>query len=136
MNQKYIAWGLALGAFVVTLAISARHEGLWHSDEPVTQARAGSDATHIPAHPFERVASASLPPMAAAHNEPAAREVAPQAAAPPPPPSPAPMPVAESQPPPPTDSATDDTPSPVPDPDYEQFQAQADRAAERGARSH
>lgn len=135
MNQKYIAWGLALGAFVVTLAISARHEGLWYSDAPVTQARssAGSDATHIPAHPFARVASASLPPMAAA--APAVAQAV-EAAAPLPPPSLAPMPGVESQPPPPTDSATDDTPSPVPDPDYEQFQAQADRAAERGARSH
>jgi hypothetical protein len=137
MNQKYIIWGLAISAFVATLAISSWHEGLWHSGEAVAQTPPERDATHIPSHPFESVPPGTLPPPG---RLPPIASAAPVAARPvlqtatPPPPAPPP---AESDPqPPPTDSATDDTPSPVPDPDYEQFQQQADRGGERSARSH
>ena len=141
MTQKTITWGLALSAFVVTLAISSWREGLWHSGEQTAMASAspGSDATHIPARPFEKVASSGPTPVRPAPLAPAvpvATRPMMVAAAPPPPP-PAPPPVAESAPAPaPADSATDDTPSPVPDPDEEQVRQQAERSAERGARSH
>jgi hypothetical protein len=141
MNQKTITWGLAISAFVATLAISSWHEGLWHSGQSVAQAPLERDATHIPTHPFDSVPPGTLPPPSRlppiASAAPIAARPVLQTATPPPPAPPPPMPATESDPPPPpTDSATDDTPSPVPDPDLEQFQQQADRAGEHSARSH
>jgi hypothetical protein len=135
MNQKYITWGLAITAFVATLGISSWHQGLWHSEEPMAQSNqsAATDLAHIPAHPFDAVASAPVPVMATAAPPPVTTPVL--AAATPAPPPPVPPPAEPAQSPPATDSATDDTPSPVPDVDFEQFQAQADRAADHSART-
>jgi hypothetical protein len=135
MNQKYIAWGLAITAFVATLGISSWHQGLWHSGEPVAQSRPkATEVIHIPARPFEAVASAPVRAMAAAAPPPVATPALAAATRQPPLPPPS-APPTDPQPSPATDSATDDTPSPVPDVDYEQFQAQAERAAEHSARS-
>jgi len=103
MNQRFLMWGLASIAFVVTLAISSWNEGLWPSDETVTRgnhstALVSTDSTELPARPFapEHPAAAADAPVlaAAAPTQPQApQQNEPPAAADTPPP----MPTAEAE---------------------------------------
>ena len=122
MNQRFLMWGLASIAFVVTLGISSWHEGLWASDEPATvhhtrpAAVANDDITPMPAQPFgpAKTAPAALPAIAA---------VTPQ---PPPPPAEAPPPSDPSEP----------MPNAVADMDEAVFMDHQDRAAQHASRAH
>ena len=123
MNQRFLMWGLSSIAFVVTLAISSWHEGLWPSDEAITRgnraaAVASTDSTELPARPFapEHPAPAVAPPAAAVVIPPQAQ--APQHTdIPAPAESPPPMPVAEAE----VDAA--------------EFLAHRDRASQHSARA-
>ena len=101
MNQRFLMWGLASIAFVVTLAISSWHEGLWPSDETITRgdraaALASTDSTALPARPFapEHPAPATLSAAVVTPPQPQAPQ---QADTPAPAESPPPMPVAEAE---------------------------------------
>jgi hypothetical protein len=103
MNQRFLMWGLASIAFVVTLAISSWHEGLWPSDETITRgnsapALASIDSTELPAQPFapEHPAPAVATP-AAAVVAPQQQQAPAQMDIPAPAESPPPMPVAEAE---------------------------------------
>ena len=123
MNQRFLIWGLASIAFVVTLAISSWHEGLWASDETTTRgnrapAVASTDSTELPARPFapEHPPLATATPSAAVVTPP--QPQAPQQSdMPPPAESPPPMPVAEAE----VDTA--------------EFRAHRDRASSHSARA-
>jgi hypothetical protein len=111
VKSKYTVWGLAGGAFLITLGITSWRNGLWSSDEPSAPPR-GVAPSHsiglpspIPKDPFQ---AARLPP-----------------AAPPPVQTTQPLPPPLPQPQPPVGNA----PSPTqemhvaaPDPIYEQSQ--------------
>jgi hypothetical protein len=77
MNQRFLMWGLASIAFVVTLAISSWHEGLWPSDEIPPRvnrltAPTSADPMPIPAQPFgpAHPAPAVATPIVAAVSPP------------------------------------------------------------------
>src|ERR1700722_4261827 len=119
MNQRFLMWGLASITFVVTLAITSWHDGLWQSDEmaaPAHNVRTASSTTEetvgLPARPFapeHAVAPLTPPPP------------------PPPPPEPAPQ---EALPPPvePEQVSAQEL-------DEQEFQSHRDRASEHSARS-
>jgi hypothetical protein len=123
MNQRFLMWGLASIAFVVTLAISSWHEGLWPYDEtPAHGDRAVSlafaDPVPLPAQPFapQRPAPPAATPIQAAPTAP--QPQAQQQPEPPPPvEAPPPLPVAEQE------------------VDTTEFLAHRDRAAQHSARS-
>jgi hypothetical protein len=76
VKHKYVIWGLAGAAFLVTLGITSWREGLWSSDEPNAQAggAAASHSSPTPTHPSQVVetppaAAAAAPPRAAAPND-------------------------------------------------------------------
>jgi hypothetical protein len=102
MNQRFLMWGLTSIAFVVALAISSWHEGLWHSKQvtvrgnrrPAAEAIASAEPAPMPRRPF---APEHAPPPALAAAKPATQTQAQQ-------PTPAnaealapPMPVAEAE---------------------------------------
>jgi hypothetical protein len=124
MNQRFLMWGLASIAFVVTLAISSWHEGLWPSDE--IPARGNSAATLTSADP----APVPAQPFGPAHPAPAV--VGPVLAAATPPQAQAPqqpetaMPAAYTPPPMPTAEAEVDT---------AEFLSHRDRAALHSSRA-
>ena len=103
MNQRFLMWGLASIAFVVTLAISSWQEGLWPSDGTITRgnrapALASIESTELPARPFapEHPTSAVATPAAAVVTPPPQQAPA-QTDIPAPAESPPPMPVAEAE---------------------------------------
>ena len=115
MNQRFLTWGLASIAFVVTLAFSSWHEGLWPYDETPTRGNraaslASTDPVPLPAQPFapEHPAPAVETPLVVAATPPQASQ---QPEAPPP------MPVAEQE------------------VDTTEFLAHRDRAAQHSART-
>jgi hypothetical protein len=124
MNQRFLMWGLASIAFVVTLAISSWHEGLWPSDEAPTggkrlTALISPDPMPLPAQPFgpAHPAPAVATPIVAAVTSP--QPQAPQ--------QPETMePAAESPPPMPTAEAEVDT---------AEFLRHRDRAAQHSSRA-
>jgi hypothetical protein len=90
MNQRFLMWGLTSIAFVVTLAISSWHEGLWTSDAIPTRgnrpvALASAEPTELPVRPFapENAAPTAMtpPPVAEAKPETQAQEQQPTPAA-------------------------------------------------------
>ena len=123
MKQRFLMWGLASIAFMVTLAFSW-HGGLWSADEtpprgnrPTTLAAA--DPMPLPAQPFgptkpapavtAQVVAAATPPQPEAPQQPET-----------------PVPAAETPPPMPTAEAEVDT---------AEFLSHRDRAAQHSARS-
>ena len=121
MNQRFLMWGLASIAFVVTLAFSSWHEGLWPYDETPTRGNraaslASTDPVPLPAQPFapEHPAPAVETPLVVAATPPQASQ---QPEAPPPEEAPPPMPVAEQE------------------VDTTEFLAHRDRAAQHSART-
>jgi hypothetical protein len=57
MNQRFLMWGLASITFVVTLAVSSWHEGLWPAQETLTRgnrptAVVSADPAQLPSRPF------------------------------------------------------------------------------------
>jgi type IV secretory pathway VirB10-like protein len=121
MNQRFLMWGLASIAFVVTLAISSWHEGLWPSDEATTRgnratALASTDSTELPAQPFAPEHPAPATPAAAVVTPPEQQAPAQTDAATPAEPPP-PMPVAEAE------------------VDTREFLAHRDRAAQHSSRA-
>jgi len=115
MKQKFIVWGLAGAAFLVTLGITSWQNGLWSSGEPSAQPdgvaanRSIDKPNPIPKDPFQ----AAVPPAAAA----------PPPAAMAPPAAPPPAETTQSPPQPPVDNApTQAVDSTAPDPVYEQSQ--------------
>ena len=77
MNQRFLMWGLMSIAFVVTLAISSWHEGLWTSDAIPTRgsrpaALASAEPTELPVRPFapENAAPTAMTPLPAAAAKP------------------------------------------------------------------
>jgi hypothetical protein len=122
MKQRFLMWGLASIAFIVTLAFSSWHEGLWSADETATRGNrtatlAAADPMPLPAQPF----GPTKPAPAVATQEVAA-ETPPQSQAPQQPETPA----AEPLPPMPTAEAEVDT---------AEFLSHRDRAAQHSARS-
>jgi hypothetical protein len=124
MKQRFLMWGLASIAFMVTLAFSSWHEGLWVADEtpepgnrPATLAAA--DPMPLPAQPF---GPAKPAPTVATQVVAAASSPQPQAPQPPEMPAPA----AENLAPMPTAEAEADT---------AEFLRHRDRAAQHSARS-
>jgi hypothetical protein len=124
MNQRFLMWGLASIAFVVTLAFSSWHEGLWPADETPTRgnrpaALASADPMPLPAQPF-----------GPAHPGPAVATPIVAAATPP-------QPQAPQQPETPAPAA--DTPPPMPTAETEvdttEFLSHRDRAAQHSART-
>lgn len=124
MNQRFLMWGLASIAFVVTLAISSWHEGLWASDEIATRrnhpaALASAEPMALPVRPFapENAAPVAMTPPALAAAKPETQEQVQQptpAAAEIPAPS---MPIAEAE------------------VDTTEFLAHRDRAAQHSSRA-
>jgi hypothetical protein len=124
MNQRFLMWGLMSIAFVVTLAISSWHEGLWTSDaipargnRPV--ALSSAEPTTLPVRPFapEHAAPTAMtsPAPAAAEPETQAQEQQPTPAA------------AEIAPP--------STPIAEAEVDTTEFLAHRDRAAQHSSRA-
>ena len=121
MNQRFLMWGLASIAFVVTLAFSSWHEGLWPYDETPTRGNraaslASADPVPLPAQPFapeHPAPPAETPPVVAATPSQASQQ--PEAL--PPEEAPLPMPVAEQE------------------VDTTEFLAHRDRAAQHSART-
>ena len=77
MNQHFLMWGLTSIAFLVTLAISSWHDGLWTSDAIPTRgnrpaALASAEPTALPLRPFapENAAPTSMTPPALAAAKP------------------------------------------------------------------
>jgi len=125
MNQRFLMWGLTSIAFVVTLAISSWHEGLWTSDEIPTlrnhpAAVASVEQTAMPVRPFapENAApTATAPPaLAAAEPEPRAQEQQPTPAA--------------------AEIATPSMPVATAEVDTTEFLAHRDRASQHSSRAH
>jgi hypothetical protein len=124
MNQRFLMWGLVSITFVVTLAVSSWHEGLWPSHETPTHGNrpttvASADPVQLPSRPF----GPQTPPRPI--TTPATAVVTP------PPPAPAPQqqdqPLAETPPPAlPTAEAEVDT---------AEFLAHRDRASQHSART-
>jgi hypothetical protein len=110
VKSRILLWALTAGVFILTLAFSSWHEGLWRSDA----ARATRAAPQRPEDSFVptgAVAEVMTTPTAAAAP----------AAAPSPPPAIAPPEPVQSEPNPDVDGAT---------------LARRDRGAEHGSRSH
>jgi hypothetical protein len=127
MNQRFLMWGLASIAFVVTLTVTSWNEGLWQSDEtaaPVHNVRAASltsaNPTDLPFRPF----------VTTHVEQPAPVETVAAVKPLPPPPDLAPAPQEE---PPPADEPS--TQASAQELDDQEFQAHRDRAAEHSARS-
>ena len=121
MNQRFLMWGLASIAFIVTLAFSSWHEGLWPYDETPTRANraaslASADPVPLPAQPFapEHPAPPVETPLVVATTPPQASQ---QPEAPPPEEAPPPIPAAEQE------------------VDTTEFLAHRDRAAQHSART-
>jgi hypothetical protein len=77
MNQRFLMWGLTSIAFVVTLAISSWHDGLWTSDAIPTRgnrpaALMSAEPTTLPLRPFapENAAPTAMTPPALAAAKP------------------------------------------------------------------
>src|ERR1700728_4129292 len=98
MNQRFLMWGLASIAFIVTLAISSWHEGLWpYNEAPTPSDRAASlaspDPVSLPAQPFAPehpahpaatpILIAATPPQPEAPQHPASPAPAPEETVPP-----------------------------------------------------
>ncbi len=86
MKQKYVIWGLAGAAFLVTLGISAWREGLWSPDEPSAPASgvAASHSLPMPEHPFQAAVNTPAPVSSAATVSPPTAVLPPKASMPPP----------------------------------------------------
>lgn len=94
MNQRFLMWGLTSIAFVVTLAISSWHDGLWTSDaipargnRPV--ALSSAEPTALPVRPFAPEHAAPMAMTSPAPEQqptPPAAEIAPPS-----------MPIAEAE---------------------------------------
>src|SRR5580692_10164952 len=89
VKRRILLGALALGAFIVTLAFSSWHEGLWHTtaELPTSAAPQPNNTGVVPTRPVASSASdpsseamTSTPPGAAALNPPPA--VAPAEASP------------------------------------------------------
>jgi hypothetical protein len=103
MKQRFLMWGLASMAFVVTLAVSSWNEGLWFADEPPIRGSrpatlASADPIPLPAEPYGPIKPATV----ATSTVTAATPPQPQALQQTEPPAPAeqlalPMPVAEAE---------------------------------------
>jgi hypothetical protein len=123
MKQRFLMWGLASIAFVVTLVFSSWHEGLWpYGDAPIRSSRVANLTSAapmpLPAQPF-----------APAHPAPVVDTPVVTAATPPQAPQQpeAPAPIAEEAPPPmPVAEAEADT---------KEFLAHRDRASEHSSRA-
>jgi type IV secretory pathway VirB10-like protein len=124
MNQRFLMWGLASIAFVVTLALTSQRDGLWQSDQtiaPTHNIRTASsftteDSVAVPARPFAPAHAAPPPPVETV------------TAVTPPPPDPAPP---QEAPPPPVETEQVS----AQELDEQDFQSHRERAAERSARS-
>ena len=122
MNQRFLMWGLTSIAFVVTLAISSWHDGLWTSDavpargnRPVALSLA--EPTALPIRPFapENAAPTVMTAPAATKSETQAQEQQPTPA--------------------PAEIATPSMPIAAAEVDTTEFLAHRDRAAQRGSRA-
>jgi hypothetical protein len=138
MKQRFLMWGLASIVFLVTLAVSARQEGLWPTDETATRGNrptvlasvdvASTDPMPLPARPFGPI----NPAPAVATPVVAAAIPAQQQQPPPPPP-----PQAVQQ----TETSVPDAAAPPPMPtaeaevDTNEFRSHQDRASQHSARS-
>jgi hypothetical protein len=123
MKQRFLMWGLASIAFVVTLAFSSWHEGLWPYDEAPGRSThaaslASADPVPLPAQPFapEHSAPPAATPIVVAATPPQPQATQ-QPETPPPEEAPPPMPTAEQE----VDTA--------------EFLEHRDRAAQHSARS-
>ena len=114
VRSRILLWGLTAGVFILTLAFSSWHEGLWRSDA-ARAIRAAPQHHKDSLVPTGAVAEVMTTPTAA----PAPADAA--AAAPNPPPAIAPPEPVQSEPNPDVDGAT---------------LARRDRGAEQGSRSH
>ena len=113
MGRPILLCGLIVAAFILTLAFSSWHDGLWRSDAaPVTRAVPQLHEDRLV--PTVAVGSRPFGPSAAAMATPTAA-AAPAAAA---------MEPAQSE------------PYSTPDVDNGDTRARSDRSAERGARTH
>jgi hypothetical protein len=105
MKQHFLMWGLASMVFLVTLAISARQEGLWpKADETPPRGNrpavlASADPIPVPVQPFGPVKPAPpvATPVAAAAMLPPPQAVQQPEAHPTAADTPAPMPAAEAE---------------------------------------
>ena len=125
MNQRFLMWGLASIAFVVTLTVTSWNQGLWQSDETAAPAQNVRAASLTSANPTD------LPfrPFVPTHVEQPAPVETVAAVKLPPPPDLAPAPQEE---PPPADEPAQASAQEL---DEQEFQAHRDRAAEHSARS-
>ena len=123
MKQRFLMWGLASIAFVVTLAISSWHEGLWPYDGTPTRGNrvaslVSADPVPLPSQPFapEHPAPPAATPLVVAATPPQPKDLQ-QPETPPPEEAPPPMPTAEQE------------------VDTTEFLAHRDRAAQHSART-
>jgi hypothetical protein len=124
MNQRFLMWGLTSIAFVVTLAISSWHEGLWTSDAIHTRGNrpaplASAEPTELPIRPFapENAAPTAMTPAPLAATKPGtqAQEQQPTSAA--------------------AEIATASMPIAEAEVDTSEFLAHRDRASQHGSRA-
>jgi hypothetical protein len=127
MNQRFLMWGLTSIAFLVTLAISSWHDGLWTSDAIPTRgnrpaALASAEPTALPERPFapENAAPTAMTPPVLAAAKPET-ETQPQ----------------EQQPTPPAaaEITTPSMPIAAPEADTAEFLAHRDRAWQHSSRA-
>jgi len=124
VERRILLCTLGVGAFIVTLAFSSWHDGLWHPDAPATPAALQHHQDSlvatgtVAAQPFAPSSEAVTTPIAAA---------LPAAAAMSPPPAPAA--------PEPVQSEPQSEPDSNPEVDDNAVRARRDRGAEHGSRS-
>jgi hypothetical protein len=109
MKQRFLMWGLASIVFLVTLAVSARQEGLWPTGETPTGGSrpavlssadlASSDPMPLPTQPFGPVnpASAVATQVLAAVPSPQPQAIQQTETPPPDADTPPPMPAAQAE---------------------------------------
>jgi len=127
MNQRFLMWGLASITFVVTLAVTSWHDGLWQQPDEIAPAVRGirsaalttTDAADIPLRPFAPTRAAPPAPV----------EIVSAATQPPLPPA---DPVPQEIPPQPDDSQI---PVSAQELDEQEFLSHRDRAAEHSSRT-
>jgi hypothetical protein len=126
MNQRFLMWGLASITFLVTLAISSWHEGLWptvaSSDRPTPGASTAfslsDQSAKRPFRPFspDRPAAAT-PVVTAVAPEPQAQQQE------------------HEQPVTPAEAPLPEMPTATPEVDTAEFLAHRDRAAQHSSRA-
>jgi hypothetical protein len=127
MNQRFLMWGLTSIAFVVTLAISSWHEGLWPSDEPVIARGANRPVALVPAEGD----STALPDRPFAPENPAPVTATPPVAMA----TPQPQPAQPAETPAPATETTPALPTAEAEVDTAQFLAHRDRAWQHSSRA-